>query len=208
MARDSTASPVPRVVRRALLAVVMVLAACQQAPNSARTSTATVDTSRIVAVVKSAIEADYVQSMLPPGMTPGSLSDADVRALKSRITAAYEAYYTGPQLHDRISAMLEWADRMAAHPGLRTVVAEMTSFEGNVTQLKPSSATVEGTYAIHHVNESGSGTSLARWGGLVRQTYVAQLDQVGEVWLVANLSQRQLSFTPDPSLDAQSSPSE
>ncbi len=180
-----------------LIACLALTAGC--ASSTTTVSPQTPDPVVVAGRVSQAIDLDYRQSVLPSGYVAGGLSDVQRQALRKRIVDAYEGYYTGDQLHQRLTAMLAWADEIAGAPNLRSTAVTLSSFKSQVDMASFPVLSVTGSYDVFLVNERGSGVSLSSWGGTLSMTFAANLERVGGAWLVSNLTQWQGNFVPDPS---------
>jgi hypothetical protein len=161
----------------------------------------------ILNAVRGAIGTYYLESELPPGDEPGYLSSTEHEALRTRIIADFEAYYTGSALSDRLTHTLQWADTVATVACVRTTVARIVAFDGQIASMGDGTAVVAGTYSVYQVNTAGSEPALSTWGGTLSMSYVASLDAVGGTWLLSSLDLQQREFAPDPSLPQGESPS-
>ncbi len=144
------------------------------------------DSNAITKFLNAAIQSNYEQEILPPGLQVSHVDTAAKGQLRSSISSAHREYFGGAALTKVLGRDLNWADRAAKGPTPHTLEAKVSDVKVSSLTLDGNAATVTGTYLIYHkdaqpVDAKGHELTTAAWNTM---SFTAQLDRASGHWLV------------------------
>jgi hypothetical protein len=160
------------------------------------------DIGDIKGVVRDAIETNAGITLLPSGLAPGSIKDADRKALKATISAKYQQYFAGAAFTNRLTGLFAWVDRIAAKSSEgRLISYALATLDMDPPLVQGTSATVTGTYSL--IEKQGYDLPdgrIATYGGTYTNDFTFTLERRSGRWYVVEFSDQPIDFVNDPAM--------
>lgn len=167
--------------------------------NTSQTNAA--DKDAITKFLTNAIQSNYEQEMLPPGLQVSRVSASDQGQLRSSISVAHRQYFGGAALTKVLARDLSWADRVSKEPTSHTLEAKVSDVAVSSLKVVADAATVVGTFMIYHkdaqpVDAAGHEMTTGAWNTM---SFTAQLDRTSGHWLIVEWQADLLATKEDSS---------